>query len=85
MESLYPTESLTAHPPNNSPGYRSTAKRAPTKPLIMLPHSESDLTGPVFGHNNIGPNDNDMTRQHEGEPLGERIIVTGREIGRAHV
>jgi protocatechuate 3,4-dioxygenase beta subunit len=38
----------------------------------------SELTGPVFGRDIIGPLDHDLTRQHEGEPLGERIIVTGR-------
>ena len=28
----------------------------------------------------IGETDNDLTRQHEGEPLGERIIVQGRVL-----
>jgi protocatechuate 3,4-dioxygenase beta subunit len=32
----------------------------------------------VFGDGAIGPVDHDLTRQHGGEPLGERIIVTGR-------
>ena len=58
--------------------YRSTIKRAPLRPLIQLPHTLSELTGPLYGHNPIGETDNDLTRQHSGEPLGERIIVTGR-------
>jgi protocatechuate 3,4-dioxygenase beta subunit len=46
----------------------------------------SELTGPLYGHNAIGESDNDLTRQRPGEPLGERIIVSGRvldENGRA--
>ena len=69
------TQPAYLHPP-----YASTAKRAPTKPLILLPHTLSEVTGPVFGHERIGPNDHDLTRQHEGEPIGERIIVSGRVL-----
>jgi protocatechuate 3,4-dioxygenase, beta subunit len=58
--------------------YRATIRRAPSKPLVILPHTLSEVTGPVFGYGEIGEADNDLTRQHEGEPLGERIIVTGR-------
>ena len=60
------------------PSYRSTLRRAPTKPLILLPHTLSEITGPVYGHVDIDEMDQDLTRQHPGEPLGERIIVTGR-------
>jgi protocatechuate 3,4-dioxygenase, beta subunit len=60
------------------PAYGSTVRRAPAKPLIQLPHTMSELTGPLYGHNPIGETDNDLTRQHGGEPLGERIIVAGR-------
>jgi protocatechuate 3,4-dioxygenase beta subunit len=58
--------------------YRSTVRRSPSRPLIFLPHTLSERTGPVYGHNAIGESDADLTRQHAGEPLGERIIVTGR-------
>jgi protocatechuate 3,4-dioxygenase beta subunit len=67
-----------AHPPYLYPDYRSTVLRAPKRPLILLPHTLSEITGPVYGHEPIGPLDHDLTRQHAGEPLGERIIVTGR-------
>jgi protocatechuate 3,4-dioxygenase beta subunit len=67
-------------PPYLYPAYRSTLLRAPTRPLILLPHRLSELTGPVFGDGEIGPLDHDLTRQHAGEPLGERIIVTGRVL-----
>lgn len=67
-------------PPYAYGPYASTAKRAPAKPLVPLPHTLSEITGPVFGHDAIGPNDDDLTKQHPGEPLGERIIVTGRVL-----
>ena len=60
------------------PAYASTPKRAPTKPLVLLPHTLSETTGPVFGHEVVTPQDGDLTHQHTGEPLGERIIITGR-------
>ena len=65
------------HPPYLYPDYRSTELRAPKRPLVILPHTLSELTGPVYGHESIGELDHDLTRQHAGEPLGERIIVTG--------
>lgn len=60
--------------------YRGTIRRAPSQPLILLPHTLSEVTGPVFGYGEIGESDNDLTRQHEGEPLGERIIIAGRVL-----
>src|SRR6202040_3739931 len=62
------------------PGYRSTIKRAPSKPLVHLPHTISEVTGPLFGPADLGPNDHDLTAQHEGAPLGERIVVSGRVL-----
>ena len=62
------------------PDYRSTVLRAPRRPLIPLEHTLSEIIGPVYGHESVGPLDHDLTRQHEGEPLGERIIVSGRVI-----
>jgi protocatechuate 3,4-dioxygenase beta subunit len=32
----------------------------------------------VFGHERVAESDSDLTRQHAGEPLGERIVVSGR-------
>lgn len=60
--------------------YRATLLRAPRQPLILLPHTLSEVTGPIFGHQEIAETDNDLTRQHAGEPLGERIIVSGRVL-----
>ena len=80
MTLVYSKESLEAHPPSLSPAYASTVKRAPSRPLVVLPHTLSELTGPVYGHESVRPEDTDLTRQHGGEPLGERIIVTGRVV-----
>jgi protocatechuate 3,4-dioxygenase beta subunit len=60
--------------------YRSTQMRSPRQPLILLPHTLSEVTGPLFGLDDIKANDNDLTKQHAGEPIGERIIVSGRVI-----
>ena len=60
------------------PGYRSTRWRAPGRPLAPLPEEFHDLAGPVFDERGARPHDGDLTRQHAGEPLGERIVVHGR-------
>jgi protocatechuate 3,4-dioxygenase, beta subunit len=67
-------------PPYLHPDYRSTELRAPRRPLVPLKPSRTELTGPVFGPETIGELDHDLTRQHESEPLGERIIVMGRVL-----
>ena len=65
------------HPPLDYAGYRSTALRHPKQPLIALPHRLTEVTGPVFGDGRVGELDHDLTRQHAGEPIGQRIIVHG--------
>ena len=62
------------------PKYASTVKRAPREPLVVLPHTLSEVTAPVFGHEDVKPGDSDLTQQHKGEPLGERIVVSGRVL-----
>jgi protocatechuate 3,4-dioxygenase beta subunit len=62
------------------PGYRSTLYRAPSRPLVPLPEELHPLAGPVFGEDAIEESDSDLTRQHRGEPLGERITVSGRVV-----
>jgi protocatechuate 3,4-dioxygenase, beta subunit len=74
----YRRDDLDTHPPYDSPEYRSTRYRHPSRPLVFLPHSLSEITGPVYGHPPVQPSDRDLTRQHDGKPLGERIIVSGR-------
>ena len=67
-----------SHPPLDYPGYKSTALRHPKQPLILLPQRMTELSGPALGENRLGELDHDLTRQHEGEPIGQRIIVHGR-------
>jgi protocatechuate 3,4-dioxygenase beta subunit len=71
-----------AHPPYLSPRYLSTLQRAPRQPLVIIPQTLSELTGPVFGHSVVRPEDADLTTNAgTGTPaLGERIIVSGRVI-----
>jgi protocatechuate 3,4-dioxygenase, beta subunit len=76
----YRREPAESRPPLDYPGYGSTRLRAPARPPILLPHSLSEITGPVYGHDGVGPLDHDLTRRHDGEPLGERIIVSGRVL-----
>jgi protocatechuate 3,4-dioxygenase, beta subunit len=63
------------------PDYRSSVRRAPTRPLVLLPDALADRTGPAFGAGDVGEADADLTAQHDGEPLGERIVVSGRVLG----
>ena len=65
------------HPPDDSPAYRSTGLRHPKQPLIVLAHTLAELSGPVFGRDAIGPLDHDLTRQFDGAPIGQRIVVEG--------
>jgi protocatechuate 3,4-dioxygenase beta subunit len=84
MTHLHDFNSLdrTIHPPYLHPPYRSTVDRAPLRPLIPLPQTLSELTGPVYGPDAVQPLDNDLTRNaaRNGEPLGERILVVGRVL-----
>ncbi len=68
------------HPPLDFPGYRSTSLRAPSQPLVLLPHNLTEVTGPLLGDERVRPTDNDLTVGHEGEALGQRIIVSGRVL-----
>jgi protocatechuate 3,4-dioxygenase beta subunit len=58
--------------------YVSSIKRAPSKPLVYLPHTISEVTGPSFDASMVDARACDLTRQEGGEPIGERIIVSGR-------
>jgi protocatechuate 3,4-dioxygenase beta subunit len=67
-------------PPHFHPPYVSSIKRAPTKPLVAIPQTLSEITGPVFGPQAVEPKACDLTSQHAGSPLGQRIIVSGRVL-----
>lgn len=73
----------TWHPPAYTPWYKTSVLRSPQKALVAFDNSLTELSGPVFGHDIIGPNDNDLIYNFAapGESaIGERIIIYGRVI-----
>jgi len=68
------------HPPLDYPEYRSSQLRAPTRPLVPMPQWLTEVTGPLLGPERVAAADADLTTRHAGEPIGERIIVTGRVL-----
>ena len=65
-------------PPYHYPAYKSTALRGPNRAPLVIRPGETELHSPVFGEGRIRANDNDLTAQHAGEPIGEKIVVSGR-------
>ncbi len=71
------------HPDRGYAPYRSSTARHPREPLVAAGDPDAaELTGPVFGATDVTELDADLTRQHQGEPLGERITVSGRVLDR---
>ncbi|ORT55744.1 protocatechuate 3,4-dioxygenase subunit beta [Streptomyces sp. CB03238] len=74
------------HPARDYPPYRSSGLRHPHQPLVAVAAARDpeavELASPAFGETDVTELDNDLTRQHQGEPLGERITVTGRVLDR---
>jgi len=77
-EYRYPAEGT--HPPHHHPPYVASATRSPRQPLIRVPQTISEITGPSFSAKTCDSKAFDLTKQHRGEPLGERIIVSGRVV-----
>ena len=72
----------TVHPPALTPFYKTSVLRSPRIPLWSLQNSLSEVTGPVFRPDELGPLDNDLILNYaqSGEPVGERTIVHGRVL-----
>jgi protocatechuate 3,4-dioxygenase beta subunit len=68
------------HPPLAYEPYGSSRLRAPSRSPLVIPQTVTELTGPALGERDLDNLDADLTRQHAGEPLGERIIVHGRVL-----
>jgi protocatechuate 3,4-dioxygenase, beta subunit len=68
-------DALLAYPP-----YRSSILRSPTKDPHHVDPEQIELFSPAFGHHEVNRIESDLTAQALGEPLGERIIVTGRVL-----
>jgi protocatechuate 3,4-dioxygenase beta subunit len=64
-----------------TPEYVGTRLRSPRRPLLLLPERLSELSGPAFGTDDVDESDSDLTIHGAGEPIGERIIVSGRVLG----
>ena len=70
-----------AHPPHYYERYRSSTRRAPSRPLFAPPRTLSERTGPVFSRDEVQPGENDLSIGLEGEPVfGQLMIVTGRVL-----
>jgi protocatechuate 3,4-dioxygenase, beta subunit len=69
-------------PPALTPDYKTSVARSPRLALLSLQGSMSEITGPTFGHSDIGAIDNDLIKNYAktGDPVGERIIVHGRVL-----
>lgn len=60
--------------------YRSSTLRHPTKEPRQADPEGAELLAPVFGHCDVDPIEADLTIQHGGVPIGERIVVQGRVV-----
>ena len=78
MSARYPPVPAGTHSPDYFEPNRGTHLRHPKHPRIVVPQTRSELTGPIFPYERFGAPDTDLTRQHAGEPIGERIILHGR-------
>lgn len=69
-----------SHPPLIHPLYKSSTTRSPTKDPVIVPQTITELTGPAFDYSSLPDHSADLTMNGRkvGEPIGERIIVTGR-------
>ena len=74
----YRREKAGAQPPNDYPLYKSTIKRHPLRAPVRIQQTLTEVTGPTFTKPWYGKALADLTKQHKGEPLGERIILAGR-------
>jgi len=72
MTLYYPTNRPRRVPPRLYPDYKSTVKRSPTKPLIIMPHTLTELTGPVYG------------QERCSRRRGPDAPAQGRAAGRTH-
>ncbi len=65
-----------------TPIYKTSVARSPRHALLSIDNSLSEITGPMFNHNELGPLDHDMLKNYAkgGDPIGERIIVHGRVL-----
>lgn len=71
------------HPPAYTPGYKTSVLRSPTRALLSMDATLSEIAGPAFGHGMLGEKDNDLLTNYAkdgGAAIGPRIIVHGRVL-----
>lgn len=73
-------DNSSVDPPYLVPDFRSSRWRAPKHPLVSLTHTVSEVTGPVFSRKAVAEHESDLTIQHDGPPIGQRIILQGRVL-----
>ncbi|MGC4964064.1 protocatechuate 3,4-dioxygenase subunit beta [Gordonia sp. DT101] len=78
--SLSAGESPETAPRLNYPPYRSSLLRHPTKNFHHSDPEGIELWSPAFGHRDVDPLEADLTIAHNGDPIGERLVVTGRVL-----
>ncbi|MEO0701584.1 MAG: protocatechuate 3,4-dioxygenase subunit beta [Pseudomonadota bacterium] len=74
------------HPPALTPRYKTSVARSPSRALLSFPTTLSEETGPVFGHDILGPKDGDLIHNFAGDgqsAIGPRIVVQGRVLDEA--
>jgi protocatechuate 3,4-dioxygenase beta subunit len=79
----YAPGEVDAQPPMLSRPFVASRTRAPSQPLVRIPQTLTETAGP--GGTDawaklMGPAAADLTRQHAGVPLGERIVLSGRVL-----
>jgi len=75
----YHQRDYSRHPPAYAPGYKTSVLRSPKNALISIDQSLTEITGPVFSGDDLGPRDSDLIFNFakRGLPIGERVIVHG--------
>lgn len=82
-DALIKARKLDDHPPALFPQYRSSILRAPTQKLIHFDPTLTEMTGPTFGQNDLGPLDHDLIVNYahkDQSAIGSRILVHGKLI-----
>lgn len=81
IAAAYETQGIEETEPRlDYPPYRSSLLRHPTKDLHHADPEGVELWAPAFGHRDVSALEADLTIQHGGEPIGERMVVTGRVL-----
>ena len=79
-ETAAASDSRQGQPRLDFPPYRSSLLRHPTKDLHLTDPEGIELWAPVFGDRDVDPVEADLTAQRDGEPIGERMTVSGRVV-----